>query len=270
MKLLQMVILLMTSVVTMAQQPPMEPSDSTTVADSTLVADSIMALPQKKHPWIAAAAVAGLNTYVQIYNRYVTKEDFAQTTMRTLRRNFRTGLVWDNDKFIMNMFAHPYHGNLYFNIGRTNGMNFWESIPYALGGSLMWEFFGENPPAVNDVITTTIGGVALGEITFRVSDIVLDDSQRGFGRFLREAAAFLISPMKGIARIIRGDSWRVRSTHYKYHDSRRLPVNFSMSAGWRYLADKGKLSGGESNPFIDLFLVYGSVSGSASTRACDT
>ena len=159
MKLLQMVILLMASVVTMAQQPPMEPSDSTTVADSTLVADSIMALPQKKHPWIAAAAVAGLNTYVQIYNRYVTKEDFAQTTMRTLRRNFRTGLVWDNDKFIMNMFAHPYHGNLYFNIGRTNGMNFWESVPYALGGSLMWEFFdvditfglSSNQPLINDL-----------------------------------------------------------------------------------------------------------------------
>ena len=71
------------------------------------------------------------------------------------------------------------------------------------------------------------------------------------------AAAFVINPMKGIARIARGDSWRVRNTHYKYHDSHRLPVKFSMSAGWRYLADKGKLSGGESNPFIDLFLVYG-------------
>ena len=242
----------------MAQQTPIEATDSTSVADSIMPTDSIMALPQKKHPWVAAAGVTALNTTVQLYNRFITKEEFAQTTMRTIRNNLETGFVWDNDIFIMNMFAHPYHGNLYFNVARSNGMNFWESAPYALGGSLMWELFGEkDPPAINDIITTTMGGVAIGEITHRVSDIILDDSQRGFGRFLREAAAFVINPMKGIARIARGDSWRVRNTHYMYHDSHRLPVKFSMSAGWRYLADKGKLSGGESNPFIDLFLVYG-------------
>ena len=257
-KLLQIVILLAVSVATMAQQTPIEATDSMSVADSIMPTDSIMALPQKKHPWVAAAGVTALNTTVQLYNRFITKEEFAQTTMRTIRNNLETGFVWDNDIFIMNMFAHPYHGNLYFNVARSNGMNFWESALYALGGSLMWELFGEkDPPAINDVITTTMGGVAIGEITHRVSNIILDDSQRGFGRFLREAAAFVINPMKGIARIARGDSWRVRNTHYKYHDSHRLPVKFSMSAGWRYLADKGKLSGGESNPFIDLFLVYG-------------
>ena len=252
MKLLQIVLLLVMSSTATAQQTPVEK------ADSTICPDSVMALPQKKHPWIAAAGVTALNTSVQLYNRFITKEEFAQTTMHTIRDNLRTGFVWDNDIFIMNMFAHPYHGNLYFNVARSNGMNFWESVPYSLGGSLMWELFGEkDPPAVNDVITTTLGGVALGEITHRVSDIVLDDSQRGFGRFLREAAAFVINPMKGIARIARGDAWRVKSSHYKYHDSNRFPVKFSMSAGWRYLADKGKLTGGESNPFIDLFLVYG-------------
>lgn len=57
--------------------------------------------------------------------------------MRTIRDNLNTGFVWDNDVFIMNMFAHPYHGNLYFNVARSNGMNFWESAPNALGGSLM-------------------------------------------------------------------------------------------------------------------------------------
>ena len=233
---------------------PQATPDPATVTDSA----TVMALPLKKHPWTAAAAVTALNTSVQLYNRYLSKEDFAQTTMRTIHRNLRTGLVWDNDKFIMNMFAHPYHGNLYFNVARSNGLNFWESAPYALGGSLMWELFGEkDPPAINDVITTTMGGVAIGEITHRVSDIVLDDRQRGFGRFLREAAAFLINPMKGFSRIARGDAWKVKSTHYKYHDNSKWPVNFSMSAGWRYLADKGKLSGGESNPFLDLFLVYG-------------
>lgn len=64
-----------------------------------------------------------------------------------------------------------------------------------------------------------MGGMALGEITHRVSDIILDDRQRGFGRFLREAAAFVINPMKGIARLARGDAWRVKSTHFFFFRS---------------------------------------------------
>ena len=92
----------------MAQQTPIEATDSTSVADSIMPTDSIMALPQKKHPWVAAAGVTALNTTVQLYNRFITKEEFAQTTMRTIRNNLQTGFVWDNDIFIMNMFAHPY------------------------------------------------------------------------------------------------------------------------------------------------------------------
>lgn len=68
--------------------------------------------------------------------------------------------------FNTNLFAHPYHGNLYFNAARTNGMNFWQSYPFALGGSLMWEFLGENtPPSINDLLATSIGGTAIGETT---------------------------------------------------------------------------------------------------------
>ena len=252
MKMMLTAILLFLSGSVIAQQEPAE------IDSVQQTVDSIMALPLKKHPWLAVAGVTALNTSVQLYNRFIKKEDYAQTTMRSTIRNFKRGMVWDNDLFIMNMFAHPYHGNLYFNVARSNGMNFWESAPYALGGSLMWEFFGESdPPAINDVIATTIGGVAIGEITHRVSDVLLDDRERGFRRFLREAGAFIINPMKGIARILRGDAWRVKNTHYKYHDSDRFPIDFSMSAGARYLADDEGLSSGEFNPFIDLFLVYG-------------
>lgn len=206
MKTMLIVILLFLSGSVIAQQ---EPAEIDSMQQTT---DSVMAVPLKKHPWLAAAGVVGLNTGVQLYNRFLKKEDFAQTTMRTTVNNFKRGMVWDNDIFIMNMFAHPYHGNLYFNVARSNGLNFWESVPYVLGGSLMWEFFGEkDPPAINDVIATTIGGVAIGEIAHRVSDVVLDDRERGFRRFLREAAAFVINPMKGIGRILRGDAWRVRN-----------------------------------------------------------
>ena len=220
--------------------------------------DSILALRPKKRPWLAAAEVFGINAGVHLFDRYVTREDFAQTTLRSIRHNFETGFVWDNDVFITNMFAHPYHGNLYFNAARTNGLTFWESAPYSLGGSLMWKFFGETePPAINDVIATTFGGIALGEMTHRLSQLPLDDRSRGFRRFLREAAGAIINPIQGIHRIISGDAWRVRSANYKYHDYDALPIDFSVSAGVRYLADDGAMFRGEYNPYVNMFLSYG-------------
>ena len=217
-----------------------------------------MALPVKKRYWQAAAEVTGINVGVQLFDRYALNSDFAQTTLRTLKRNFTDGMVWDNDFFITNMFAHPYHGNLYFNAARTNGLTFWESAPYALAGSAMWEFLGETePPAINDIIATSCGGMAIGEMTHRLSLTMLDDRARGFRRFLREAGAAIVNPIQGLHRIISGDAWRVRSDHYRYHDYDESPVDASVSVGWRYLADDGALFRGIHAPFVNLTLTYG-------------
>ena len=220
--------------------------------------DSTMALPEPKRYWQAAAEATGINVGVQLFDRYALNSDFAQTTLNSLKRNFTDGMVWDNDFFITNLFAHPYHGNLYFNAARSNGLNFWESAPYALGGSLMWEFLGETePPAINDIIATTCGGIAIGEMTHRLSRTVLDDRDRGGSRFLREAAATIINPIQGLHRIFSGDAWRVRSDHYRYHDFSKIPVDMSFSVGWRYLADNGALFRGIHAPYVNITLMYG-------------
>ena len=238
---------------------------------SFVVSDSTMALPVKKRYWQAAAEVTGINVGVQLFDRYALKSDFAQTTLRTLKRNFTDGMVWDNDFFITNMFAHPYHGNLYFNAARTNGLTFWESAPYALGGSLMWEFLGETePPAINDVIATSMGGMAIGEMTHSLSLTLLDDRTSGFRRFLREAAATIINPIQGLHRIISGDAWRIRSDHYRYHDYGKFPVDVSVSVGWRYLADDGALFRGVHAPYVNFTLMYGTpVDGERHTKPFD-
>ena len=220
--------------------------------------DSTMALPVKKRYWQAAAEATGINVSVQLFDRWALNSDFAQTTLRSLKRNFTDGMVWDNDFFITNMFAHPYHGNLYFNAARTNGLTFWESAPYALGGSLMWEFLGETePPAINDVIATSCGGMAIGEMTHRLSLTILDDRDFGISRFFREAAAAIINPIQGLHRIFSGDAWRVRHDHYRYHDFSKIPVDVSLSVGWRYLADDGALFRGVHAPYINMTLTYG-------------
>ncbi len=242
---------------------PRDPHDSWKSAwedkrKALVFADSTMALPVKKRYWQAAAEVTGINVGVQLFDRYVIKSDFAQTTLRSIRHNFETGFVWDNDFFITNLFLHPYHGNLYFNAARTNGLTFWESAPYALGGSLMWELFGETePPAINDIIATSCGGMAIGEMSHRLSLTLLDDRDRGLPRFLREAAAAIVNPIQGLHRIISGDAWRVRNRNYRYHDFDKLPVDGSFSIGWRYLADDGALFRGIHAPYINLTLTYG-------------
>ena len=236
-----------------------------------IYADSTMAQPVRKRYWQAAAEVTGINLGVQLFDRYALRSDFAQTTLHSLRHNFTDGMVWDNDFFITNMFAHPYHGNLYFNAARSNGLSFWESAPYALGGSLMWEFLGETePPAINDVLATSMGGMAIGEMAHRLSLAVLDDRTRGFQRFLREAAAAIVNPIQGLHRILSGDAWRVSHDHYRYHDYNQLPIDMSFTVGWRYLADDGALFRGIHAPFINMTLTYGtSVDGERHTTPYD-
>ena len=228
--------------------------------DDSEQGDSLCSWPGKKRPWLAAAEAAFINVGVHLFDRWATNSDFAQTTLNSIRKNFETGFVWDNDVFITNMFAHPYHGNLYYNSARSNGLTFWESAPYALGGSLMWEFFGETePPAFNDILATTFGGIAIGEVTHRLSNAVLDDSRQGFSRFLTEAVGFIIDPFKGFNRIISGEAWRVRSTRHLHHDWKRFPIDFTFTVGDRYLADDGAFFRGEHNAFLTFKLEYGYV-----------
>lgn len=213
---------------------------------------------QKKHPWKAAIEAFGINVGVQCFDQFVMNEDFAKISLHSIKHNIQNGFVWDNDQFSTNLFAHPYHGGLYFNAARSNGMTFWESIPYSFCGSLMWETTCEiEPPAINDLMATTIGGVCIGEVTHRISNLVYDDRQRGFGRFLREFLGAIVCPIKELNRIISGDAWRVRGKYYKYHDYDKLPIDFSVSTGYRYLADNNSLFRGEGDPYVHLSLIYG-------------
>lgn len=212
----------------------------------------------KKRPFLSAVEVVGLNMAVWGFNHFIMNEEFAKISWKTIRRNIQHGFVWDNDQFSTNLFAHPYHGNLYFNLARSNGMSFWQSIPYAIGGSLMWELAMENePPAINDFIATPVAGLALGEVTFRLSDLLLDDSKRGMSRFWREFAATLVNPMRGLNRIVHGDAWRVRKNYYKYHDYDDIPVKFSVELSDCYLADNNYLFRGTNGLYLDLDVKYG-------------
>lgn len=238
------------------------PEDSSFYLSSLSLADdsSLSALhpASKKHPWWAAFEAFMINVGVQSFDRFVMNEDFAKINLHTIHHNLKTGFVWDNDQFSTNLFAHPYHGGLYFNSARSNGLTFWESVPYSFCGSLMWEAVCETePPAINDLMATTMGGVCIGEITHRVSDLVYDDRRRGFRRFAQELLGAVTCPIRELNRIITGDAWRVRRTGYLYHDYSRIPVSLAISTGYHYLADDNALFRGEGVPYLDLGLAYG-------------
>lgn len=210
----------------------------------------------KKRPWAAAGITFSYNIGIWAFDRFALKADYAYINFNTMKHNLISGFEWDNDQMSTNLFAHPYHGNLYFNSARSNGYNFWQSGLFALGGSAMWELFMENEvPSINDIIATPIGGIAVGEIFYRASDLVLDDRSMGWARFGREFAGFLINPSRGITRITTGDAWRVRSTSGKQFG---MPlVNLSISSGIRAIELQGDIFDEGMGWATDIALEYG-------------
>lgn len=218
------------------------------------VSDTI--ITSKKRPWLAAGEVIGVNLAVWGVDRYVANADFARINLKTIQHNFKTGFVWDTDMFSTNLFAHPYHGSLYFNAARSNGMNFWQSIPFVTGGSLMWELFMENEaPSINDLMATSFGGVALGEITYRLSDLFIDNRSSGAERVGRELLSAFLSPVRGINRLITGEAWK-HSTN-KGRAFSQVPVNFVLSVGPRFLSEHEKSKKGSVGMQLGIRLDYG-------------
>lgn len=149
-----------------------------------------------KNYWLPAVEIISLNFGVWAYNKYLSGEHWSDISIGTIKNNFRNGFEWDVDGYLMNQFMHPYHGANYYSAARANGMNFYESTAYAFFGSLMWEYFMETePPSYNDIVNTPVTGSIFGEISFRVSNMIIDENSTGMERFFRDFAAALINPM---------------------------------------------------------------------------
>jgi hypothetical protein len=141
--------------------------------------------------WQAAAGVVAVNGLTWFYNWHVQRWEWADVGTQSWWANLRGGFSWDDDVFGANQVAHPYHGSLYFNAARSSGYDFWGSTPFVAAGSLGWELFTENVrPSLNDLINTTLGGIALGEAAYRLSSLLT--SKRALGR---KMGAFVVSPV---------------------------------------------------------------------------
>jgi hypothetical protein len=211
----------------------------------------------KKYPlWKPVVQVFGINTFIWSVDRFLLNADFSRIGPTTWKYNIQKGWEWDDDRFGVNFVAHPYSGSLYFNAARSQGYNFVQSIPFAVGGSLMWEYFGENTrPSYNDVINTPINGIFLGEVFYRLSSNILDDRTRGGNRVFREIAAGLVDPVRGLNRLLQGKTFRHTTTEVYQKE----PINVTIFGGIHKINndDRTFFGNGPSNALINVQLDYG-------------
>ncbi len=219
--------------------------------------DSVAAAVEQanaKNPLLAAVEVTAINAVAVTMNRYYYGTAGVAVGPETWRKNLELGFEWDMNPFRANYVEHPMAGSLYFNAGRVNGMDFWESLPLVAGGSLQFELFGEpNRPSLNDFMMTTMGGVSLGEASYRLSSLILDNQASGAERVAREVTATVVSPLRGVHRLLSG---RATSRSANPQEWRPDWLVGHVDLGSRTLGGSGT-SESSNDLFLDLELEYG-------------
>jgi uncharacterized protein DUF3943 len=155
--------------------------------------------------WIPALEITGFVATLNQVNRYLIGGADYDSDGDSFERNLKTTPVYDKDPFSVNQIGHPYQGGVYYGFARSAGLEYWESLLYTLGGSFLWETYGETtPPSINDYVSTTVGGSFVGEALFRMAGLLLEGGGERPG-FWRELGAALISPPTGFNRLVFGD-----------------------------------------------------------------
>ena len=247
---------------------PNQISEYNTTAGYSFLRDSIdfkyKSWESKSHFWVAAAELAIVQFIPWAMAKWGRKWDdpednWANVSPETWWDNIKYGWEYDGDAFLTNYFAHPYHGNLYYNVGRTNGYDFWESSVWSLGGSLFWEYFGETfRPSINDWINTSLNGINLGEMLYRLSCMVTDNTKTGSERFWSEIGGTLLNPVRGFNRLITGETGKVFPNP---EESSPQKLVVTADAGIRKLDKDGNVNTKETveDGLFSFELIYGNI-----------
>ena len=191
----------------------------------------------------------------------LSRDETAVVSPSTWWDNLKSGFEWDNNPWMVNQFGHPYQGNNYFTAGRANGLGFYESAAVAAFGSATWEFYAENNRAsFNDLINTTLGGIALGETLHRLAWLVR--APTGGGSKTREFIALAIDPMGGATRLLTGDADRVVDKPPSMIPS---SVRYSVAGGLMWQGASVDQAEDTASPFFEVALRYGDTRSGRST-----
>jgi len=193
-------------------------------------------------------------------HEYIRKGDISQVNPDSWWTNFWKGFTWDDNDFGTNMWLHPVQGAVYYNAARSNGYNYWESLPFTFFGSIHWECCGEtHRMSINDWINTSIGGAAVGELFYRLSSVILDNKAEGSDRAWREAGALAVNPMRGVNRLFTGRAFREGENPTDPLDHKGNRISNLLSFGYRVVGegDRLKFSESESHGFVEMDMIFG-------------
>jgi hypothetical protein len=206
----------------------------------------------------ATAEMFAINYGASMFNEYVRDANFNQISPRSFWANFKEGFTYDDNEFKTNQLIHPFNGATYFNAARANGIGFWGSSAMSIAGAFVWECCGEtHPMSFNDMVSTGIGGIARGEMSYRISSLILDNTKRGKGRVGREAAAFLFDPIRGLNRVVSGDAGEVKGNPADRWDW-RPDFQLAVRAGARIIGEGESISENTNTyGFLEVVLNYG-------------
>ncbi|MFQ3620240.1 MAG: DUF3943 domain-containing protein [Spirochaetales bacterium] len=225
--------------------------DSTEKDSSELYAEKKEELSEKYFLRAFTQATAS-NIVIWGWNYFIIQAPYAKISPETWWKNLNSGFVWDTDFFFVNQIGHPYQGSLYFNAARLHGYSFWESVPFTIYGSFMWELFMERDyPSANDFITTPIGGFAMGEATYRLSLSFLEKRATSTKRVALELISAILNPVLTFNRLLYGDSVLHRNPAPKEN------ISLTLYSGINRTRDEFPILAVTPHPFLGFDLVYG-------------
>jgi len=153
---------------------------------------------------VATTKIMAANVVPFSVNYFIRRVPFSFVSARSIANNLTiSGWQWDEDKFFNNQFSHPYHGSFYFNSFRSEGYTFSQSALATFGGSLLWEIAGERDKAApNDLINTTLGGIAWGEMSHRLAMRFTHNSRTGRRKNALDILGIALDPMAGLSGLV--------------------------------------------------------------------
>jgi len=214
-------------------------------------------LNEKKNFFRAATEWTLVQAFPASFNYFIRKDPYSHISFGNFIDHLPpSAWAWDDNAFMTNQIAHPYHGQLYFNAFRSNHYSFLQSSIATVAGSYIWETAGETQaPSINDLVNTSFGGIILGEMMHRVSQNILSRPTHSYAeRQGKEIIAFMVNPVNGINRLLDG-RW-ARKVKGAVQDSSTLMAEFDL--GYRRFDTKqfNLLERGKNDIFARLKLYY--------------
>jgi len=105
------------------------------------------------------------------------------------------GLTWDADDWTTNFRGHVTSGAIYWLLGRGNRLTVLESLAFSVATGIVWELVEfHEPAALNDLIVTPFGGMAIGEVLVQLGSYL----DRSPPTLFNQALAWILTAPKKV------------------------------------------------------------------------